>query len=292
MFRSLKKGRNNIFIALALCLSSSAVCAQLIPTPEGNMYEIITDEPGDNVRPGSYVYFHFRAYNYMDSLLQESYGYDEPPSLKLPAQIRPGSLESCFTMLSPGDSGRFFVLSSHYFFNEELPAYAPSGSHILFEIKLLNIETDSALGARMLQQAMSKAREDDSLIQARVTEENLKAERFNNGVYIVRQLPGKRKALKPGMVVEVVYDMRLITGETVVKDYEVDFELGAGLVIPGFEFALYNMTLEEEATIFIPSGLAYGENGLTNQVPPGMPLIFRVKVMDIANDNQLFFFLK
>lgn len=57
------------------------------------------------------------------------------------------------------------------------------------------------------------------------------------------------------------------------------FEVGSkGAMIPGFEEGLSKMTLGDKAVLFIPSNLAYGENGAGNVIPPNANIIFEVEI--------------
>jgi len=59
-------------------------------------------------------------------------------------------------------------------------------------------------------------------------------------------------------------------------DAPLQFILGSGVVIPGLEFTLKNMTLGEQARAIVPSHLAYGEQGVQGRVPSNAALIYDV----------------
>ncbi len=65
------------------------------------------------------------------------------------------------------------------------------------------------------------------------------------------------------------------------------FTLGKGEVIPGFEQGLLDMQVGERRRIFIPSNLAYGEQGAGDGIiPPNAGLIFEVELMDIQQPTM------
>lgn len=70
------------------------------------------------------------------------------------------------------------------------------------------------------------------------------------------------------------------------RDYEpFRFIIGRGMVIPGFEFGVFNMEKGDKATIIMPSLYGYGSSG-EGRIPPNAPLIFELELVDIK-DNPL-----
>ena len=61
----------------------------------------------------------------------------------------------------------------------------------------------------------------------------------------------------------------------------IPYEYGSkGRMIPGFEEGLSKLNSGDKAVLFIPSNLAYGENGAGNVIPPNASLIFEVQLLD------------
>src|SRR5690349_6645375 len=52
------------------------------------------------------------------------------------------------------------------------------------------------------------------------------------------------------------------------------FQLGAGQVIPGWDKGVAGMKVHGKRVLTIPSGLAYGERGAGNVIPPNSTLVF------------------
>ena len=53
-----------------------------------------------------------------------------------------------------------------------------------------------------------------------------------------------------------------------------------GAMIPGFEEGLSKLNIGDKAILFIPSTIAYGENGAGEAIPPNANIIFVVEVTD------------
>ena len=71
------------------------------------------------------------------------------------------------------------------------------------------------------------------------------------------------------------FDSSLDAGRT-----PIDFRLGAGSVIKGWEQGVAGMKVGGKRTLVIPPALAYGAKG-SGDIPPNADLIFEVELMDV-----------
>jgi FKBP-type peptidyl-prolyl cis-trans isomerase len=95
---------------------------------------------------------------------------------------------------------------------------------------------------------------------------------------------GKGQQVKAGDRVSVHYKGTLTDGTTFDSSYErgqpfVTSTLGG--VIPGWLEALTNMNVGDKWELYIPSNLAYGEQGRPPKIPPSAPLVFEMEVLGI-----------
>ena len=73
------------------------------------------------------------------------------------------------------------------------------------------------------------------------------------------------------------FDSSLDAGRT-----PLDFRLGAGMVIKGWEQGIAGMKVGGKRTLIIPSALAYGKRGAGGgSIPPDADLIFDVELLDV-----------
>lgn len=93
---------------------------------------------------------------------------------------------------------------------------------------------------------------------------------------------------KPGDTVQIHYTGRLTNG--VVFDRSKDHtpkgepwevEIGVGKVIRGWDEAIPQLSVGEEATLIITSDYAYGERGVPSLIPPNATLEFEVNLVGI-----------
>jgi len=62
----------------------------------------------------------------------------------------------------------------------------------------------------------------------------------------------------------------------------LDFSLGAGDVIKGFDQGVAGMRVGGKRRLTIPPELAYGDQGLAGTIPPKATLVFEVELLNIA----------
>ena len=90
-----------------------------------------------------------------------------------------------------------------------------------------------------------------------------------------------------GKNVKVHYKGQLIDGTVFDSSFKrnepIEFTLGIGQVIKGWDEGLALLSEGDKATFIIPSDLAYGETGAGGVIPPNANLIFDVELVSVAN---------
>lgn len=100
--------------------------------------------------------------------------------------------------------------------------------------------------------------------------------------YIVK---AEGKGAKPtrGQMISAHYEGRLVDGtvfdSSISRNEPIEFEVGVGRVIPGWDEALMDMKFGEKRTLIIPPELAYGDRGAGGVIPPKAWLVFEVELL-------------
>lgn len=107
----------------------------------------------------------------------------------------------------------------------------------------------------------------------------------NSGLrYQILQEGNGSKAEK-GKTVSVHYKGQLADGTVFDSSYKrnqpIDFPLGVGQVISGWDEGIQLLKVGDKARFVIPSDLAYGSAGAGDVIPPDATLIFDVELMDV-----------
>ncbi len=88
-----------------------------------------------------------------------------------------------------------------------------------------------------------------------------------------------------GKTVSVHYTGKLADGSKFDSSHDrgqpIEFPLGQGRVIPGWDEGIALLKVGGKATFIIPPNLAYGERGAGGVIPPNATLIFEVELMDV-----------
>ncbi len=110
-------------------------------------------------------------------------------------------------------------------------------------------------------------------------------EQTPSGLYY--QITEKGTGSKPtqGAMISVHYTGKLLDGTVFDSSYSrnepIEFPVGTGRVIPGWDEGLMLLSEGDKATLLIPSELAYGAAGAGGVIPPNASLLFDVELVAI-----------
>jgi FKBP-type peptidyl-prolyl cis-trans isomerase len=266
-------------------------------TAKGLEYKII---PGQNAngRKGAVtdvLTMHVHMY-VKDSLIFDSRraNKNEPVPLQMQPPAFNGDLQEGLTLMSVGDSAVFLVpVDSILKAGQQLPPFMKAGEKLEYEIVLTSIKSQAELKQEADAHAVKQKTTDDELITSYLKSNNIKANKTANGLYYVIDKKGTGPMAKNGQIVTVNYTGKLMDGR--VFDSNVDsafhhvqpfqFALGKGQVIKGWDEGVAMMNKGSKATLYIPSGLAYGERSPSQMIPADAVLVFNVEVKDITEDK-------
>ena len=102
---------------------------------------------------------------------------------------------------------------------------------------------------------------------------------------IVDEVVGEGTEAQAGMTVRAHYvGVAYSTGEEFDASWNrgqpLDFRLGVGQVIPGWDQGIQGMKVGGRRRLTIPAPLAYGDRGAGSVIAPGETLIFVVDLVD------------
>jgi len=235
-----------------------------------NMYDIVT------------VYMNYRT---QDSILFEG------KQNKIPFQIIPrfeGDLMDGILLMHNGDSATF-AMETKVFFEKmmgypEVPAELAAFNELFFDIKVIEIKPENEM-QKASRLAMEERKNSEELeITKYVTENQITVTPTASGLYYILVTEGTGAQAVAGKKVKVHYTGTFLNGEKFDSSYDrnepIEFSLGRGQVIPGWDEGIGMMKVGGKARFIVPSKLGYGDQD-RGPIKAFTPLAFEVELVDV-----------
>lgn len=256
-------------------------------------------------RIGNIMSLHMQFRTAQDSVLMHSRRQNRNQPVRVPLDTvrrqQLGGVEEALSLLQPGDSGVFRLNVDTVFlksFRQPVPPFIrKAGPTLTVLAKAEKVQTQ-AEAMQELQQAQEKAQaeakkkaaqlvaQEDARIQAYLKQNKLKGVKAPGGVYYVITKAGTGAKPKTGQIVSVLYTGMLLNGKVFDASSRngnkpIEFPLGQGQVIPGWDQGIALLPKGSKAILLIPSALAYGPRGAGADIPANSILRFNVELVGV-----------
>lgn len=213
-----------------------------------------------------------------------------PQVMKMPL-IEPtyqGDIYDGMTMMNIGDSVTFICNADSTFKKlfrmNVIPPELDSVEYLYFHIKMNNIESEEAV-KKAQDEEMQNLEAQESLDRNKFLEEKYpNAKPVESGLYYIQTKKGSGSHPQSGQKVKVHYKGMFLDGNTFDSSFDrdepIEFTLGQGQVISGWDEGIAMMRKGGKATLVIPSDIAYGPRG-RGSIPPFSTLVFEVELIEI-----------
>ncbi len=293
--------KNLKIIALLLIVGLFAACSKnphkgFKETESGLFYRFHEKGEGLKPEPEKYlsmlmVYFDSKGDTLMDARKET-----EPFVLQFMASEYPGDIYEALSMMSVGDSASFKIDAEKFFtMTAKMPTVPDStfvGTLLQFDIKLLDVMDEEGFMAfqTRLQEERLRANEQLALAEEGLLADYLKANNIiatplESGLIYIETLKGTGARPTSGQTVLVHYEGRLLNGtvfdSSIERGEPIEFPVGTGFVIPGWDEGVSLMNIGGKAKLIIPSKLAYGERSPASSIPPYSTLVFEVELVGV-----------
>ncbi len=128
-------------------------------------------------------------------------------------------------------------------------------------------------------------KKEEADLQKYLDDNNITTQPEASGLYYIETTAGTGDNPVPGNTVSVHYTGKFLDGnvfDSSAGGNPIDFTLGVGQVIAGWDEGIALMKKGGKATLIIPSYLAYGSSG-RGPIPPYSTLVFDVELVYIGN---------
>jgi peptidyl-prolyl cis-trans isomerase A (cyclophilin A) len=112
------------------------------------------------------------------------------------------------------------------------------------------------------------------------------AKKSDSGIFYVIEKAGSGAKPAKGNTVKVNYTGSFLDGKVFdassTHGGAIDFQAGAGMVIPGWDETVLDMQKGEKRLIVLPPELAYGDRGAGGVIPPNAFISFEMEIVGIS----------
>ncbi|GGC07937.1 FKBP-type peptidyl-prolyl cis-trans isomerase [Dyadobacter sediminis] len=259
-------------------------------TENGLKYQVFEHEDDSRkAKLGDIMSFHLVLKNGSDSTLRDTYKEGNPVKMVLQAPPFKGSFEEGLAMLSAGDSAKFLINADTLFAKmmQPMPPMIKKGSELSFTVKVLSVLTSEEFQKQQSEASGKQKGVDAKVIEDYLAKNNLKAKarKTASGLYYIPQVEGSGPSPAAGDNVKVHYTGKFLDGKEFDSSKNqgkpLDLQIGAGMVIPGWEEGIMLMKKGEKGLLIIPSGLAYGPEAY-GPIPGNSVLQFEMELIDFS----------
>ncbi|MBS1527421.1 MAG: FKBP-type peptidyl-prolyl cis-trans isomerase [Bacteroidetes bacterium] len=302
---------NRKLMFLAVAAIAFAGCNSGFKQGKGGMlYDIIVDKSGPKIQPGDFMSVNLTVKTDGDSLLFSTYQQGRPSLTIYQKPEGSGDIMSAFQYLAEGDSAIIKTNIDSVYKKRRPPI---KGKYVVYEVKVVKVIqkgklADSAFNNRITaylkDQAQEIAKTEPPKIKKYIADNKLNVTTTPSGLNYIITKQGSGEKPVTGDTAVINYTVKFVNNkllETNIKDVAaknnklmpmalykpIRIPIGARGAIQGMDEGLQLMNKGSEATLIIPSKLAYGEQGTPGPegVPPYTPLVFEVQLLDVVHPN-------
>ncbi len=306
--------RNSLLAIAILIFTVGCNKPKKLTTTDGVEYFVLSSEDGEGFVEKEYGTFYIKMVDQNDSVLIDS----EEVGM-LPLQIdsaafkKRGSLFSVLKEMKVGDSVRTTLSASEVFskgFRQPLTGdMQPTDRITIFAAAKEKYDSAGFMAwqqqkrqemmQKMQEEAVAQKGIDKGIIEEYLSTNNLEAATTESGLFYIVTQEGDGSKPESGDTVQVNYVGKLLSGkvfdtsvEAIAKENDLyderrapylplEFPIGQGRVISGWDEGIMLLNVGSKATLVIPSYLAYGARGAGGGIGPNEVLLFDVELVGV-----------
>lgn len=298
-----------LFVAIAvLVLYGCNTGSDVITTESGLTINRLLKGDGEEVESRQILIMNLLIKNEEDSIIINTYEQGIPrPAAKVDSiwESNQGTIEEILYYLAKGDSVNC-SLPANKIYKGIFPQGVNDQDFLNVTISIEDVvdkEEFAEYRKKMLIKVESKKKEEDiELIKNYLQENNIEANRTESGLYYIIHEGGQGELVLAGQKINAHYTGKVLGGDyfdSSVKEVAQEigkyderrepyqgfsFVVGKGQVIKGWDEGFQLLKKGSKATLYIPSGMAYGARARSEVIKAHSILVFDVEVLEITNE--------
>jgi len=253
--------------------------------PSGLSYRFFEMNPeGKSPKPGDIVVLSLRIETGDGKVMDESAFY----RLQLGKPMFKGDFYTGLALFQVGDSACLKLDAAGYYEKtrkRDLPVEFQQGDPVYIFLRLKNILSSQDLDDEKASLYHTDREQELNLLRDFIKLTNTTVQPTASGLYYVEQKAGTGRKAENGRTLVVHYTGKTIDGKifdsSLQRGRPIEFVLGQGQVIKGWDEAFLMMKEGGKARLIIPSDLAYGKQGYSNIILPYSTLEFDVELLEV-----------
>jgi FKBP-type peptidyl-prolyl cis-trans isomerase len=272
-------------------------------TKGGMPYKLFTEGKGANPVEGDILKLQFiRKIN--DSVLVSTYQQGAPAYIPFSTQTQPYDISEVMGSVHKGDSIYAVQLVDSFIARnpQSVPPNFKKGDKVITMVKILDIFKSQEAARKDEMETKERAFSTDPTIKAQLAKDagllneymsknGIQATKTKNGVLVQVTAQGSGPKVETGKLVSLMYKGYTLDGNTFDTNMDnsfkhtepLDFVVGGGQMMKGFEEAVMSLKKGDKAKVLIPSALGYGAQGNGGSIPPNSNLVFDLEVLDVKD---------
>jgi FKBP-type peptidyl-prolyl cis-trans isomerase len=280
------------YVLLGIALLCAACTKNERETPNGFKYLVLASGDGVLPKKDEIIIFDFLLKDSKDSVWSNTHTQGMPAAMPIgdsTAMAQEPGIVQMLRQLSKGDSAKASMDISRFFADiarGPVPPGIDTSLTIAYYVNVKDIVSREEFGEYqnklMVELTAKQKGKDAAAITKYLEDKNIKAQQDTSGIaYVIHTSKGGRKPTIESCV-EVAYKGTMLEdGQIFDQAPKAAFPLAG--VIRGWQYAVPLIGVGDSATFYIPSGLAYGPQGMPGGIPPNAILIFDVKLLNVGN---------
>lgn len=295
------------FILSGLLLSSSCLFGQetgyqdLSVQTNGSFYNLqykVHDRvaSGRRIELKDFVTFHLVTTTQEDSVLRST--YQSRPLIKEISiedykYANKGFMEEMLMRLQVGDSATFLVKAQDLFqaIKRKRPPFLRPDSYLKYHFKILKTQNELEIKNDRDEVVFQQMKADQKLMAPFIAKNYPKSKKKYSGLWYDIQVQGEGDFARENDVVAIRYEGRFLDGEVFASSdrdgRHFEFPVNQGFAIKGLDEGIMLLKEGGKATFIIPSGLAFGPEGLGEVVGPNTVVVYDIELIEVVSRQIL-----